>query len=180
MIVTGIGTRDIDDVAFEQLAKLGEKLALRGWTLRSGGANGCDLAFELGWNRANSDKMEIYLPWSRFNKAELDEQHIVPSEDNPVCWSMAQSIIENIHPAWHRCDQWAKMLHGRNAYQVLGRKLVHPSDVLICMSRPDRYGNATRGTATAWNLAGLHGIPRFNLWHKPARYDLKEFLDHHE
>ena len=48
MIYAGIGSRAINDQQSKKIEEIAEKLALAGYTLRSGGAGGADSAFENG------------------------------------------------------------------------------------------------------------------------------------
>jgi hypothetical protein len=38
-------------------------------------------------------------------------------------WEQAMIIAARTHPAWHRCSQYAKKLHARNGFQILGADL---------------------------------------------------------
>ena len=125
-------------------------LAEEGFTLRSGGANGSDRAFELGCVQAHG-RMEIYLPWKKFNK-NISPLFSVSDE--------AMQLASTVHPAWNKCSDAAKKLHGRNCYQVLGRYLNNPSDFVVCYTEG---GEIKGGTATAINLALRHNVPVFNL-----------------
>lgn len=177
LIVTGIGSRDIDQGASEFLVRLGAKLAGKGCFLRSGGAEGADISFELGWTMAGKeDQMEIYLPWKGFGKAKDDASHPVPERDYKDVYDEAWEIAEMIHPAWERMNIWGQKLHARNVFQVLGPTLDKRSDVLICIAKPDGRGGVTGGTATAWKLAKDSHVPCFNLWHIEERDKLGRFL----
>lgn len=177
LIVTGIGSRDIDQDAHQFLVRLGAKLAAAGCFLRSGGASGCDISFELGWQMANKmDKVHSYLPWKGFGKLPDDDAHPVPERDYPDTYDEAWEIAQNIHPAWDRMNIWGQKLHARNVYQVLGPTLDKRSDVLICIAKPDGKGGVMGGTATAWKLARDCHVPCFNLWYKEERAKLGAFL----
>ena len=62
----GIGSRSTHQEVLKAFEYRGEELAMRGYMLRSGGANGVDSAFEKGCVKVNGEK-EIYLPWKEFN-----------------------------------------------------------------------------------------------------------------
>ena len=82
------------------------------------------------------------------------------------------------HPAWQACSDYAKALHTRNVFQVLGSTLDNPSRFVLCWT-PDgaEYGHETSretgGTGTAIRIADLFGIPVFNV----ARPDTAERID---
>lgn len=155
---TGVGSRNTPPHMLEVIQNLAHKLGEQGWTMRSGGADGADTAFEMGsWER------ELYLPWSGFNghyTSEAAPWCIVPSGE---LRERAMVMMEAIHPNWEACSKGARTLHARNVFQVLGRGLQSPSRMLICWAPTDKAGKPKGGTATAWKLAERIGIPCFNL-----------------
>ncbi len=144
----GIGSRKTPKDMLDLMTIISTKLEDKGWTLRSGGADGADSAFALGAN----DK-EVYIPWSGFNNI---------SSDLVGASAKAFSIAESLHPAWNRCSQGAKKLHARNVHQVLGEDIDPKtySSFVICWT-PN--GQDVGGTATAIKLARQVGIRVFNL-----------------
>lgn len=149
-IVTMIGSRSTPPAILESMTRLAKVFYRNGWLLRSGGASGADSAAEAGF----PDNKEIYLPFKGFNGNK--------SPLYGVC-NGALEIASKIHPAWHNCNEAARLLHGRNVYQILGRNLDKPSDLLICFTE---NGEIKGGTATAIKLAMQHGIPVINLGKK--------------
>lgn len=136
---TGVGSRSTPPHILEIMTNLARKLALEGWILRSGGAQGADSAFEYGATLVNGPK-EIYRT-SDANKAALE-------------------MASTIHPAWHRCSDYVRKLHARNCFQVLGRDLRTPSSFLVCWTLG---GADIGGTRTAIVLARNHNIEVINL-----------------
>lgn len=149
-IYTGIGSRKTPPDVLKQMTDIAEQLAKSGWLLRSGGADGADLAFEAGADKANGAK-EIYLPWKGFNKSASKLYN--PTAD-------AFILASTIHPAWDYMNYGPKKLHARNCHQVLGIDLNTPSNLLICWTEG---GKEIGGTATAIKLARQHNIPIINL-----------------
>ncbi len=141
---TGVGSRSTPPEICERLTELAEQLSLRGYTLRSGGAVGADRAFEEG-----SKLSQVFLA----GHADGDQA--------------ALALAASIHPAWHRCKPYVKLLHARNCYQVLGRTLNEPSEFVICWTPG---GEDTGGTRTAILLARGKGIPVYNLG-RDGEYD---------
>lgn len=139
---TGVGSRQTPDHILEAMYKFGEAFALLGFILRTGDADGADRAFREGHLFQRSGNIEVYSA----RDAAGDER--------------ALSIAERIHPAFYRCSPYAKLLHARNCYQVLGPNLDDPSDFLICYTPG---GEDVGGTRTAIILAREHGIPVYNL-----------------
>jgi len=126
------------------------KLANDGYVLRSGGAIGADKAFEAGCG----GKCQIFYA----NDATTE--------------SMA--IAAKVHPAWHRCSEYAKKLHGRNVFQVLGKDLKTPSTFLLCWTPGAKL---VGGTATAMRLAELNNVPIYNLADPFARRRVENYVN---
>jgi len=141
---TGVGSRNTPVEIQHFMTQIAFKLKSMDWTLRSGAAKGADTAFEMG---AGTQK-QIFL------KEQATAQ--------------AMTIAENFHPAWNRCSDFAKRLHGRNAFQVLGIDLKTPSKFLLCWT-PDACISheqrtiRTGGTGTAISIAEFFGVKVFNL-----------------
>lgn len=169
MAYAGIGSRKAPRDQLERMAKIAVRLAARGYTLRSGGADGADLAFEAG----AGDRKEIYLPWPGFNgnASRLTE----PSRD-------AEEIAACLHPAWAKLSPAAKKLMARNSHQVLGADCRAPADFVVCWT-PDgaeteaERSAATGGTGQAIALASRWGVPVFNLATLDAGERLLEFVE---
>ncbi len=153
MFYTGIGSRQTPVDVLERMVQIGKKFAEMGFTLRSGGADGADSAFEQGCDLANGTK-EIYIPWNNFNNLSTSAGYLVGNHPD------AETIASTLHPAWHRCSQGAKKLHTRNVYQVLGVNLNDPSVLVVCWT-PN--GQVVGGTGQAMRLAIQNNINIFNL-----------------
>lgn len=178
---TGVGSRKTPKDVQAKLTVIAFMLAKLGYTLRSGGAEGADTAFELGAKqhvvRSPSQPYDIYLPYEGFN-GRYDDQF---NYHRPGCESKlgiernarAKAIAADIHPAWQNCDAGARAFHTRNVFQVLGHDLESPSRFLICWAPTDKKGIPTGGTATAWNLARKHGVPCYNI---SRQFDYAELM----
>jgi hypothetical protein len=143
---TGVGSRDTPLHVLDIMIRLAEKLSPF-YTLRSGGARGADKAFEKGAKFAN-----IYYA----------------NDATPESIALAGLY----HPKWAACQEWARKLHGRNSFQVLGSDLNTPSQFLLCWT-PDgaithqERSIKTGGTGTAISIASVNSVPVYNL----QRYD---------
>lgn len=146
LIYTGVGSRETPQDIYTLMSKIAQKLSEMDYTLRSGGADGADLAFESG-----AGKKEIYIPWKGFNDSPSNFYNI-PEE--------AFEVAAKIHPAWDKLGQGAKKLHARNILQVLGQNLDKPSKFLVCWTS---NGKDTGGTRTAIVLAREYNVPVINL-----------------
>jgi hypothetical protein len=132
---------------------IGVALQENGWTLRSGHAQGADTAFEKG----AGVKKEIFIAKDAANDHD------------------AMALAERFHPAWHRCSRFAKALHARNGYILLGRDLQTPVKFVVCWT-PD--GKASGGTGQALRIAAdpAYKIPVFNLYDPLALDKLRDFI----
>ena len=149
-IYAGIGSRKTPSSVLEKMELVAEVLGRRGWTLRSGGADGADSAFERGCDNVRGRK-EIYLPWSDFNGRKAGYHG--PKVE-------AFDLASTLHPAWNRCSASARKMHARNMHQVMGWDLNTPCDVVICWTPG---GRMVGGTAQALRLALVKEIPILNL-----------------
>jgi hypothetical protein len=140
----GIGNRE---VPFEDVFPFCTELAIRlnsmGYSLSSGGAIGCDQAFEKGASTAK-----------RIYKA-----------DSATMESMLMAA--KYHPKWSACNEYARKLHGRNLIILLGNSLGKiQSDAVkfvVCFAMSEDLG----GTALALRVARDYGIPCLNLAKHP-------------
>ena len=149
-VYTGIGSRETPIEVLEIFVNIGRYLGEQNYILRSGGANGADLAFEIGCDQSNGKK-EIYIPWYRFNNSD-SPLFKIPQE--------AYNIASIIHPNWVSLSENAKKLHARNCSQILGQDLKTPTDFVICYTK---YGKEIGGTAQALRLARENNIKIFNV-----------------
>lgn len=145
---TGVGSRKTPPDILDMMTRLAQAFAYHGYTLRSGGAEGADTAFEDG-----AVLKEIY--------------YATDINRSPVALE-AMALAAKFHPAWDRMSLFAKQLHGRNAFQVLGADLKTPTEFLICWTPDGCISHETRsittgGTGTAISIASAHGIPVNNL-----------------
>lgn len=151
----GIGSRGTPYLILILMTKIAEYYSKRDYVLRSGGAEGADLAFEKGAD----DTKEIYIPWRKFNGS--DSQLYTVDED-------ALKLASEHHPAWDRLSMPVRKLMGRNAYQILGSDLDTPVEFVICWT-PDCCTDGkdrtrkTGGTGLAISIASSLGIPVYNL-----------------
>src|SRR3569833_2811219 len=125
----GVGSQETPTHIQVIMRHVGAYLASEGWTLRSGGANGADTAFEQGVNDFYTTTTtnepigpwplmplkEIYLPWVGFNNN--------PSQLHPRNHPFSQQEMDlsaQLHPAWDKCSPSAKLMHQRNLRQMVG------------------------------------------------------------
>lgn len=159
-IYTGIGSRQTPRNILDLMTKTAKLLASNGWTLRSGGAEGADSAFEAG---AGENK-EIYLPWKNFNGSQSILYDIKFE---------AKEIAKKYHPAWNKLNKFGRLFHSRNVYQVLGYDLNLPTKFILC------YHEGRGGTLQACRIAEDLQIPIINMinidWKEQLIKVLKDF-----
>lgn len=163
LIYAGVGSRETPQHIQDTMRTIAAELGARGWLLRSGHAEGADIAFEMG---AKDHPKEIYLPWPGFNGGRAGAGGAINSE---LLSSYDQAMVyaQHFHPAWEKCSQGARALHTRNIYQILGQNLDTPVKCVVCWTKD---GKSTGGTGQALRLAEYLEIPIFNL-HDPAQLD---------
>jgi len=153
---TGVGSRETPKSILKIMYRLACKLESDGWTVRTGDADGADAAFR------QVEKRQVFTA----DHAE----------------SRGIQLAAKFHPAWNRCSPYAKRLHGRNAYQVLGKSLNCKSSMVICWT-PDAATThkersiETGGTGTAISIASAYNIPVFNLANADHLNRVLAFLD---
>lgn len=156
MYITGIGSREGPRHILEEMSKIGEWIKTNYHKLRSGHADGCDLFFELGADGA----AEIYLPWAGFNsKFPVLGDRIVFDPKSTVAPECRKLILKH-HPAPMALSRGGWFLMARNCFQIFGKDLTSPSDMVICWTKG---GKLRGGTAFAMRLAITEGIPIINM-----------------
>lgn len=158
---SGVGSRETPLEVMHLMSGVAYRLESCGYILRSGGADGADIAFEIG---VKGDAKEIWVPWLGFNDSTSTN---LPSPE-------AFEIASQIHPAWDKLKQGAKALHARNIHQLLGKDLQTPSEFVLCYTR---NGDTIGGTATVIRLATQLKIPIFNFGKYTDKYAAVEALD---
>lgn len=150
-VYSGIGSRKTPDNVLELMTSLAIKLRWDGWKLLSGGARGADTAFEGGAHGIS----RIYRPEGATKEAiELASQ---------------------FHPAWDRCNEYTRKLHGRNAQILLGSTLRNPVKFVVCWAPVDSENLEKGGTGLGCRIARAHNIPVFNLFFPEVRERLERY-----
>ena len=126
---------------------------------------------------AKESQFEVYVA-DQYNirRSTLPRKHLAIVRNKDLI-SETERIASEVHPAWDRCNEWARGMHSRNCHQILGYDLQSPVDAVICWT-PD--GKIVGGTATALKLSMKYDIPVFNLGvsdKKSVLNDIKNFLE---
>ena len=126
---------------------------------------------------AKESQFEVYVT-DQYNirRSTLPRKHLAIVRNKDLI-SETERIASEVHPAWDRCNEWARGMHSRNCHQILGYDLQSPVDAVICWT-PN--GNMVGGTATALKLSMKYDIPVFNLGvpdKESVLNDIKNFLE---
>ena len=146
----GIGSRESPMSILSRMKEIAQKLSRDGWILRSGGAKGADTAFFSGTTYGTIP--EIF----RARDATASAIH----------------CASQFHRAWNKCDNYARMLHGRNAMIILGENLDDPVRFVICWTA---NGLDSGGTGLGIRIALANDIPVFNLHKDAVRLRLERY-----
>lgn len=143
----GVGSRKTPRSVRRVMTRISNRFEELGWIGRSGGADGADEAFRIGYKDEN--KFEEYLP----------------CDTN----ALALKTVAKYHPCGNKLrgsDTYRK--HARNAQIILGEVLNDPVSVVVCWT-PDGARNhqertrGTGGTGQAISIAADNGILVINL-----------------
>ena len=143
MIYAGVGSRETPSHELAFMQAFACNMAMRGYTLRSGGAVGADSAFMHGHHTHHLENFECYLPSSA------------------SATGRAVDIASKLHPNWPavlKLGNGTVRKHARNVLIVLGLDLNEPVDFVACWTKG---GKLVGGTAMAIRVANLEGIPIF-------------------
>lgn len=169
LIYTGIGARDVPHKYVEGMRSVAMHLSkYHQYTLRSGGARGCDTVFQEGCASVNGE-MQIFLPYNNFNGNRVDNKVFLCDNTN----SKALEIAKHFHPAWNKLSDKGVQMMVRNVYQVLGINLDMKTDFIVCYTK---NGEITGGTGQALRMAEHFDIPVFNFG-KPENNSFLDFLE---
>lgn len=180
---TGIGSRDTPQDVLLLMRRVGAVLGRAGWTLRSGGAKGADVAFEQGaWDVQG--KRRIYLPKKGFGPMPRgnDPHAIVPDLAlGQAIWDQAMEMAEPLHPAWVKMGDFDRRLMARNTFQVLGDSLRMPSTMVVCYGEKpkmsgDRCVDVDGGTGLAVRLSAEERVPVHNLFIPAHRARIEAYV----
>lgn len=149
----GIGSRETPAEILKQMTVLSAWMSRRGWHLHSGGAAGADTAFAKG---TPIPARTQFLPWPGYEHHAGPDCHIPSGEIHRRCTEIASEL----HPAWHKCGQGARKLHGRNVTILLGRHLSTPVSAVVCWTKG---GQVIGGTGMGIRIAQAFDIPVLNF-----------------
>lgn len=181
----GIGSRKLNRKGPEALDMIESAytLAQLGFIFNSGDAIGSDTVFELGHLAAVADGFSSMKHMQVFvTREKTKPYHILMDKAcaQDQIYLEAVELVSEIHPLWEYLDTDSRLLHVRNAFQVLGRDLRTPVNLVACYTEDGietRYPTKeTGGTGTALKIAQMYDIPIFNFKNRDAKHRLEDFV----
>lgn len=156
---TGIGSRKAPLLILKRAQELGKELAIKGFTGRSGKAEGMDEAFMRGFGEAGGSFVN-YLPYPSFRESLLTPAGCVDVSSYPDhIWKEAIMIARDVYgKGWFEITPGARDLHTRNVFQVLGDDLKTPSEFVLYWAEPKGRNAVKGGTNTAFQVAKQFGV----------------------
>lgn len=158
----GIGSRNAHSVILDMCRHLGRMMAILGYTLRTGAADGCDAAFMAGANQVDPSLVEVFTPWAGFGDEYIVEGNAVYTQPSIAAALIAQDVWESRGRFWGSISHGVQKLMARNTHQILGQNLATSpeSDFVICWTE---NGKNLGGTAQGLALARSRQIPIVNI-----------------
>ncbi|MFZ3481996.1 hypothetical protein [Sphingomonas sp. 3-13AW] len=157
----GIGSRETPGVSAKypgrvcgSMRVIAQRLHASGLTLRSGGAEGADEAFEAG---SSPERSEVFIIRRGIRGSRSP---LYPRPENAHITAEAEKLASLLHPKWAACGDYARQMHTRNMHQVLGVRLDSPSRFIIAWTKD---GADTGGTGQAIRCGWHKGVPVVNL-----------------
>lgn len=162
-IITFVGSRKTPTRVVDEYQNLAQILVENGCIVRSGNAQGFDQTIA----KVPVENREIYLPYANFGTQLKNYQNVFVPKTEFANWNEAVSIVKKLHPNKNLTDIQLLYL-ARDVYQVLGKDLQTPSDLIICWtedgaSQPHELTRKTGGTAMALRVAFHYNIPVMNI-----------------
>ncbi len=163
----GTGNRETPQNIQDIMKRLAHELDGFGYTLRTGGLDGAEQAFEAG-----TTNLELHLPWKGFN--DKDSKFTFTPK-------AALAIAKKFHTAFDTLKPAIQVLLAKNARLVMGKDLKSPAMFMVCWSedgaetlleKTSKTGNVGHAIA----IAAYMKIPVFNLGKSDAEYRLKNYL----
>jgi hypothetical protein len=152
MIYAGIGSRNCPKDILQKITKYASILENLGYILRSGGADGCDKAFEKGV------------------KNTINKQIFYSNDAQPWAYEYVQYCMPKDRKGYFEkggffdWDKYVQGLLARNMMQILGKDGNSPVNFVLCWTPQGDYTlSDVGGTGYAIRCAIKNKIPVFNL-----------------
>lgn len=159
---TFVGSRKAPDAVIKECSKMVSEYVKRGYKVRSGNAEGFDQSLK----DVGENDREIYLPYKDFGPKLKGKNVYIPDiEFNN--YDKAVALVNKLHPN-KQLKEWQMKYLARDVYQVLGKDLNTPSELVICWTEDgadniEMLTSKTGGTAMAIRIAEYYHIPVINI-----------------
>lgn len=167
---TLIGSRKPPERIASIAIKIGRSLSEKGIIAYSGGAPGMDSHFLFDYN---PEQRRIILPENGFNGLYSNGRDIIDYNDLDAY--KAADEARKVAAHFDSQNEWTQRRYARNAVQVLRETLDDPTDFVLFWAE-EKERCVKGGTAIAYRLARLYGVPTFNLWNPSVLNDVCETL----
>ena len=151
--VATIGSRSTPINILVLMEKIGAYLASSGYIVASGNCTGADQAFARGANTVDPTCVDLYLPWSTYERNAIVKGNQVKVVNEALDYNWFTEA-EKFHPNWDNLKDSVRKLMARN----IG--IVENSCQVICWMDPKNTG----GTGMGVRAATAYGIPVLNLY----------------
>jgi hypothetical protein len=186
MTYAGIGSRETPQEVLNKMAEVSKYLESIGYTLRSGGAQGADTAFEKGVLY----KKEIFGGFDStgpIEKAVAHEIHpnligaMEGAKNKKIRTKLSEGATQKEAEKAGERSSWAvENLMARNTNQIFGKNLDTPVDFVLAYDPSGWVGKGPRpqkgGTLQAIDMASRKGIPVINMVNHNWRDELKKAI----
>lgn len=165
----GIGSRETPKEILHEMSLLASILEERGFTLRSGNAEGADQAFASGVK----SQAQIWLPWFGFQR-EFSRRF--PEHDYLVISDVDREAFASVlkyHPAGNSLNDTSRLFMARNFRQVIGSYEPN-SEFVVCWTPEAKLKG---GTSQAMRIASDLKIPIINMFEYPTADAVLNCLD---
>lgn len=149
MKVACVGRRDLRCSEALYLESVGLALIENGHSITSGNAPGSDQTFALGASYLDASRVELYLPWSSFEKRAILEGNVLHQVEEAT--QEHRDLARKSHPTWDRLPSTVRPLMVRNAMIVKSSAVV--------LSFPNMMKPGLGGTGHAMRCALELGVP---------------------
>lgn len=176
IVYAGVGSRDTPDGVLELMRRFGKAAGEAGWTLRSGGAEGADSAFEFGCDQAEGRKRIFYA-----TEGDIEESGNPNGHHGVAAHPEHLRTVDQYHPKPSLLSGYVQRLMARNSAQVLGFNLDRPANLLVCWT-PDgatsweHTSKSTGGSGQTIRIACDYGLVVSNLYWPESRSLIKSLI----
>ncbi len=183
--VAVIGSREASVEHCEVLENAAVEIMTLGGKGDSGGAGGLDTALTNAIRTMMTDTGfegsvfgTIHLPWDGFNDlhaGDLGGACVVNNHDFII--KLAETLAKVARGGYYGLGRGGRSLHSRNPYQILGRNLIDPVNVVLTSAPFNNRGKVTGGTGTACSIANAMEILVINLQKPHGMEQLMSLLE---